>query len=720
MGGSGSAIEERLDDLTRRIAQLEAKADRAPRRARVVPGPRLPRPIPRPAPLEQLRGRVASHHWGGFEDLLGGRVLAWVGGVAVLLGLALLFAVAVSNGWIGETARVALGAAASAGLLALGIWLHERKARTDAARAAVATGVAGAFLTLTVATQVYELLPSLLGALLAVAIGALVTALALRWESRGVAALGILGGLAAPVLAGADYDAGTVAILFVTLAAAALVLLRQRWAWLALAAFLLATPQWLLFLFELDSPLAVLATLACFGGLGVVLAVGHDVRALTERLAAPPAFLLALNAIVVGGAGWFALELLSEPTLAKLWLAALAVAHAAVGLAALRSAAGEEGASSEVAAGGARAGEGRPRISRDLGLLALTLGVLFADVAFALSVDGVLLTLGWTAAGVGFATLLRCSGRDEHARLLTGGGLGMHVALGLGTALTVDDTRAVLAGDETLSIAGLTATAMLAAGCLTSARIVGPARRVWRTLLDATGLLALALLTALALDGEVLALAWVVQALALTAVARRYEDRLAACGALGFLALAAAHALVYEAPPVALVTGLDQPLIAIASLAGLAGVALIAARRLPTLHPLQRPLLLGFAALALIYLASGLVVTPFESGDAVDSTLLSAHQQGQMVLSVFWALAGLGALVVGLHRDRAVLRWAGLALLGLSAAKVFLLDLATLTSVYRVVSVIGLGLLLLIGALVWQRLRPRDLQDLREAPAGVR
>ena len=113
-------------------------------------------------------------------------------------------------------------------------------------------------------------------------------------------------------------------------------------------------------------------------------------------------------------------------------------------------------------------------------------------------------------------------------------------------------------------------------------------------------------------------------------------------------------------------------------------------------------------------------MTPFESGEAVDSTLLSAHQQGQMVLSVFWALAGLAALVLGLRGDLAALRWAGLALLGMSAAKVFLLDLATLTSVYRVVSFIGLGLLLLIGALVWQRLRPRDLQDLREAPAGVR
>jgi uncharacterized membrane protein len=39
---------------------------------------------------------------------------------------------------------------------------------------------------------------------------------------------------------------------------------------------------------------------------------------------------------------------------------------------------------------------------------------------------------------------------------------------------------------------------------------------------------------------------------------------------------------------------------------------------------------------------------------------------------------------------------------------------------YRVVSFIGLGLLLLAGAFVWQRLRPRSLPDMREAPDGIR
>jgi uncharacterized membrane protein len=147
---------------------------------------------------------------------------------------------------------------------------------------------------------------------------------------------------------------------------------------------------------------------------------------------------------------------------------------------------------------------------------------------------------------------------------------------------------------------------------------------------------------------------------------------------------------------------------------------ILAVGPLETLHAKMRPALLGAAGVTLLYLASGLVVTPFESGEAVDSALLSAHQQGQMVLSVFWALAGVAVLVTGLQRDLHALRLAGLALLGVTVAKVFLFDLATLSSMYRVVSFIGLGLLLLAGAFVWQRLRPRALPDMREAPEGIR
>jgi len=45
------------------------------------------------------------------EDLLGGSVLAWVGGLAVLIGVAFLFAVAISRGWIDEAGRTLIAGA---------------------------------------------------------------------------------------------------------------------------------------------------------------------------------------------------------------------------------------------------------------------------------------------------------------------------------------------------------------------------------------------------------------------------------------------------------------------------------------------------------------------------------------------------------------------------------------------------------------------------------
>ena len=85
-----------------------------------------------------------------------------------------------------------------------------------------------------------------------------------------------------------------------------------------------------------------------------------------------------------------------------------------------------------------------------------------------------------------------------------------------------------------------------------------------------------------------------------------------------------------------------------------------------------------------------------------------------------WAISGLSALVVGLRRDDRALRLGSLALLLVTVGKVFLYDLAALASLYRVGSFIGLGLLLLVAAGIWQRMRPQAPADLREVPPALR
>ena len=80
------------------------------------------------------------------------------------------------------------------------------------------------------------------------------------------------------------------------------------------------------------------------------------------------------------------------------------------------------------------------------------------------------------------------------------------------------------------------------------------------------------------------------------------------------------------------------------------------------------------------------------------------RRQSQVALSVVWAVLGGVAVAVGLVRTVAPLRWFGLGLLALATGKVFLFDLASLDAVYRVMSFIVLGILLLLSSYAYRRL----------------
>ncbi len=84
-----------------------------------------------------------------------------------------------------------------------------------------------------------------------------------------------------------------------------------------------------------------------------------------------------------------------------------------------------------------------------------------------------------------------------------------------------------------------------------------------------------------------------------------------------------------------------------------------------------------------------------------------------MLLSALWGAVGVAGLIAGLRKNIVALRTAALRAVTGAVAKVFLYDLSTLTSIYRVVSFFVLGGLLLTGAFARQRLRPAPVPDLR-------
>jgi uncharacterized membrane protein len=163
------------------------------------------------------------------------------------------------------------------------------------------------------------------------------------------------------------------------------------------------------------------------------------------------------------------------------------------------------------------------------------------------------------------------------------------------------------------------------------------------------------------------------------------------------------------------VGGLDDVMPAVIGLGAVVFASFAAGRVLPPASARRRALhgACGFLGLYLASVALVSVLEPNSAGAGRAVLELGVRQQAQVALSGFWSLAGLTALTLGLRRRVNGLRIGGLALLLVAVGKVFTYDLSALDSIYRVASVLTLGLLLLIAALTYQRLRPPPTPDLR-------
>ncbi|MEA2180678.1 MAG: hypothetical protein QOG77_3975, partial [Solirubrobacteraceae bacterium] len=375
------ALEREIEELRGRLARLErpAPAGRPATPQAPVAAPTGQRPPPRPEP-KPARPSVSV------EDLLGGQVLGWVGGTAVVLGVAFFLVMAANRGWIDETTRVLLAFVGSTALLGGGLYLHERQGRTQAALAAVATAIAALYVTLMAATQLYDLIDPGFALVFAALVGAVATAIAVRWNEPVVAGIGIVGALLAPVLVDAGTDSASLAFMAVALAAAVGVLLWRRWSWLGIAAFVVSAPQLLDWLYEEhDDRLGLsLAVLVAFWLLYVVAAIGYELREPTAKLRLVSASLLLANAALVAGAGWAILDDTGHGSAATAWVIGAAAAHIGGGVPAY---------------GG--------RMSKEIAALIMAVGTALAALGLALAIDGPALVAGWSAEALVLAWAAR-------------------------------------------------------------------------------------------------------------------------------------------------------------------------------------------------------------------------------------------------------------------------------------------------------------------------
>ena len=111
---------------------------------------------------------------------------------------------------------------------------------------------------------------------------------------------------------------------------------------------------------------------------------------------------------------------------------------------------------------------------------------------------------------------------------------------------------------------------------------------------------------------------------------------------------------------------------------------------LPAAWPAFAVAVFAFLTAILLRLLHHYVGVPYEISSLLQSTVVQAS------LSIFWGLIALTAMVFGTRAQQRVVWFAGGALLGVVLLKMFLVDLSRTGTVARIVSFIGVGVLMLI------------------------
>ena len=248
-------LQAEVARLSERVGVLEALLSQATAGARPAQPRQSPQAPQTPAATAQPAAPVVPAGSGGaggstpasfpaslfsrdWEWLLGGNWLARIGILALIVGVGFFLRLAFDNDWIGETGRVILGLIVGLALLGGGeYWTRKYPVW---AQAVTGGGIAILYLSTYAAYALYGLIP----ALAALGFSALVTlaaaGLALRYEARAIAVLGILGGFATPLFLAGKLPGEWALLAYVLLLDLGVLALAtfRNWRWFTLLALL--------------------------------------------------------------------------------------------------------------------------------------------------------------------------------------------------------------------------------------------------------------------------------------------------------------------------------------------------------------------------------------------------------------------------------------------------------------------------------------------------
>ena len=555
-----------------------------------LPEPAFEAPAPPAAP--------AGPRW-TLSEVFALRALGWLAGVVTLLGIVFLYALAEQRGWVGPGARVGFGVAVSTVLLGAAFVLRARYGDELEALAAAGTAVAGLYVSLFAAVELYHLVPKAAGLPLALAIAGLAVAIAWRWSSEPLAVLGLAGAMIAPPVSEHAVTPFSMVLVTILAVGAAVLWVRRDWLWLI--------------------------------GVATGISLAEALAMIAAAADQPRPFAVPVDVLAAATAYWAVYQ--AATVLRRTWP-------------------------------GSRRWDG---------------------VAVCISVGG---------AAFAFATVGALFGGDER-------GLAFVALAGIYLALTALVWRLGAGTRDLLSV-------------------------YWVSALTAAGIGAVTLL-----HGDVLIAVLALSGALQVELARRLREPRLQLSAAAHIAAAAGYALAAVPPGNLLafpadgltrngvvsghlVLSADLSVIAVA-----VALTVFSVRHLPAYlweSSEMRRATFWAAVVGVLYAVSTVIVNGFLWYQYSQRSF----ENGHTLVSATWAGIALLLVWFGFRRDAATLRIGGIALLVGTLAKLFLFDLAQLEAMARAVSFIAVGVISLIGAVVYRRMAERAAESVgRQAGRGV-
>ena len=647
----------RVDELESRRRPEDAADPGVPVTSAAAAPPSPHESSPPPAGAESLETRI------------GGQWLLYIGVVLLVIGVAYFEKLAIEKRWIGETARVVQGLLFGVGLMYAGSRFGRAGYRLYGQ---VITGAGGAILYVSTfaAFVLYHLVERRVAFALMVAITATVAWLADREKSQGLALVAVGGGFATPFLLSGNTDTQLALFVYDAVLIGGSMILARRHDWPALNIVsylftLLTVAAWADRFYRPDKYLATELFITLFCAMFLYILRECRGRARTQNTATaavlwtvPAAYYVASIAILT-----------DHPTAILVWFVAMMMAG---------------------------------------GMLSARMTVL-AGLAVWAAVTLPLLV--WTQVHMGESAWLRPGLAAVAGVYIIALAAQLHCLLerddfgapGIvwlhGNALLLFAAAYFLIAPDHLSMAAASG-ALFAVWHWGLAWLLSGRRREQAIHFIALGFALMSIAIAVQFDGPAVTVGWAAEGAAVVALGlreRRLWLRLAGHVLFAIAAGRAIDLLLAVAP--AGHTAFLNPRTA----AGLFVITLCYALARLFLRDHDAPQRrLG-------------VDVPLVTAQVITLALLTGEINAywsqrespferQLMLSATWGLFALVLIVIGLRKRYAPIRYVAILVFTVTIAKVLFVDLANLDRGYRVISVIGLGVVLLVASYLYQRI----------------